>query len=460
MDVAPARVRATRSPTLRRHRRSARPARRHRRVRARHEALRPARAEAGRPGAVNDLSLARAGRAGSASSSGRRAAARRPRSRWSTGSSSRRPAGSSSTGSTPRPATLTELRRGIGYVIQQVGLFPHQTIAENVATVPRLLGWPAARQRERAEELLGLVGLDPATLRATATRSSSRAASGSASASPGRSPPTRRSCSWTSRSGPSTRSSASASRTSSCASRRRSPRRSCSSPTTSTRRSRWATSSRSCRRAASLAQFGPPARDPGQPGLGRSSPGSSAPTAGLKRLTPAPGRRPRAPAARHARVGDDAADAPAARWPPIVPVAAPRRRARSARSAGSPATTSRRAGRSAEAPGQPDVAPARPAGDAQGRPLDPPRTPTSRPGSSWTGQRVWASSRWRDRRACDASAGDASRSPSGRRASRAGGRAGMTSAGTGSRDNLDEIGGATARPPRADAHRGRRRLRR
>jgi osmoprotectant transport system ATP-binding protein len=57
----------------------------------------------------------------------------------------------------------TELRRNIGYVIQQVGLFPHQTIAENVATVPRLLGWTAARRKERADELLGLVGLDPAT---------------------------------------------------------------------------------------------------------------------------------------------------------------------------------------------------------------------------------------------------------------------------------------------------------
>ena len=57
----------------------------------------------------------------------------------------------------------TELRRGIGYVIQQVGLFPHRTIAENVATVPRLLGWPEARQRARSAELLELVGLDPAT---------------------------------------------------------------------------------------------------------------------------------------------------------------------------------------------------------------------------------------------------------------------------------------------------------
>jgi osmoprotectant transport system ATP-binding protein len=60
---------------------------------------------------------------------------------------------------------LTSLRRGIGYVIQQVGLFPHQTIGENVATVPRLLGWPKARLRERSEELLGLVGLEPARYR-------------------------------------------------------------------------------------------------------------------------------------------------------------------------------------------------------------------------------------------------------------------------------------------------------
>ena len=57
---------------------------------------------------------------------------------------------------------LTELRRGIGYVIQQTGLFPHQTVLENVGTVPRLLGWSGARIRERSEELLGLVGLDPA----------------------------------------------------------------------------------------------------------------------------------------------------------------------------------------------------------------------------------------------------------------------------------------------------------
>jgi osmoprotectant transport system ATP-binding protein len=60
---------------------------------------------------------------------------------------------------------VTELRRGIGYVIQQVGLFPHQTIGENVVVVPRLLGWSASRRRERAAELLELVGLDPARYR-------------------------------------------------------------------------------------------------------------------------------------------------------------------------------------------------------------------------------------------------------------------------------------------------------
>ena len=56
-----------------------------------------------------------------------------------------------------------KLRRGIGYVIQQVGLFPHQDIATNVATVPSLLGWPKDKARARARELLDLVGLDPAT---------------------------------------------------------------------------------------------------------------------------------------------------------------------------------------------------------------------------------------------------------------------------------------------------------
>jgi osmoprotectant transport system ATP-binding protein len=57
------------------------------------------------------------------------------------------------------------LRRRIGYVIQQIGLFPHQTVATNVGTVPRLLGWNRTRVRERVDELLDLVGLDPTTYR-------------------------------------------------------------------------------------------------------------------------------------------------------------------------------------------------------------------------------------------------------------------------------------------------------
>jgi osmoprotectant transport system ATP-binding protein len=57
---------------------------------------------------------------------------------------------------------VVELRRGIGYVIQQVGLFPHMSIGENIGTVPRLLGWPKAKIRERSVELLELVGLEAA----------------------------------------------------------------------------------------------------------------------------------------------------------------------------------------------------------------------------------------------------------------------------------------------------------
>ncbi|MEU6765415.1 betaine/proline/choline family ABC transporter ATP-binding protein [Streptomyces sp. NPDC046853] len=56
-----------------------------------------------------------------------------------------------------------QLRRRIGYVIQQVGLFPHKTVLENTATVPHLLGVKRGKARERAAELLDLVGLDPAT---------------------------------------------------------------------------------------------------------------------------------------------------------------------------------------------------------------------------------------------------------------------------------------------------------
>ena len=59
----------------------------------------------------------------------------------------------------------TELRRRIGYVIQQTGLFPHKTVAENVATVPRLLNWPEARISSRVDELLALIGLQPGVVR-------------------------------------------------------------------------------------------------------------------------------------------------------------------------------------------------------------------------------------------------------------------------------------------------------
>jgi len=58
-----------------------------------------------------------------------------------------------------------ELRRRIGYVIQQIGLFPHLTIGDNVAVVPKLLRWKASRARDRVDELLNLVGLEPAAYR-------------------------------------------------------------------------------------------------------------------------------------------------------------------------------------------------------------------------------------------------------------------------------------------------------
>jgi osmoprotectant transport system ATP-binding protein len=64
-------------------------------------------------------------------------------------------------GQSVRELELTELRRGIGYVIQQIGLFPHLTIAANIGTVPRLLGWDRHRIRDRSHELMELVGLDP-----------------------------------------------------------------------------------------------------------------------------------------------------------------------------------------------------------------------------------------------------------------------------------------------------------
>lgn len=60
---------------------------------------------------------------------------------------------------------VTRLRRKIGYVIQQVGLFPHMTIEENIATVPRILGWDKKRIDERIDELLELVHLPPGEFR-------------------------------------------------------------------------------------------------------------------------------------------------------------------------------------------------------------------------------------------------------------------------------------------------------
>jgi osmoprotectant transport system ATP-binding protein len=58
-----------------------------------------------------------------------------------------------------------ELRRQVGYVIQQIGLFPHMTIAENIATVPKLLNWPKSRIDSRIDEMLDLVSMDPGLYR-------------------------------------------------------------------------------------------------------------------------------------------------------------------------------------------------------------------------------------------------------------------------------------------------------
>lgn len=64
-----------------------------------------------------------------------------------------------------RTVDVIRVRRRIGYVIQQVGLFPHMTIERNIATVPHLLGWDKARIEGRVTELLTLVGLDPGEYR-------------------------------------------------------------------------------------------------------------------------------------------------------------------------------------------------------------------------------------------------------------------------------------------------------
>ena len=64
-------------------------------------------------------------------------------------------------GSSVRDRSPAELRREIGYVIQQVGLFPHRTVIQNIATVPSLIGWERDQAEARAVELLALIGLDP-----------------------------------------------------------------------------------------------------------------------------------------------------------------------------------------------------------------------------------------------------------------------------------------------------------
>lgn len=67
-------------------------------------------------------------------------------------------------GQDTRDIPAFELRRRIGYVIQDHGLFPHWTVARNIGTVPGLLGWPKAKIKARVEELLSLLSLDPATI--------------------------------------------------------------------------------------------------------------------------------------------------------------------------------------------------------------------------------------------------------------------------------------------------------
>jgi osmoprotectant transport system ATP-binding protein len=73
-------------------------------------------------------------------------------------------------GKDTRSVPAHELRRRIGYVLQEVGLFPHMTVEENVGITPRLLGWPADEIRARVGELLALVELEPAVFRGRAAR--------------------------------------------------------------------------------------------------------------------------------------------------------------------------------------------------------------------------------------------------------------------------------------------------
>jgi osmoprotectant transport system ATP-binding protein len=136
-----------------------------------------------------------------------------------------------------------QLRRRIGYVIQQIGLFPHRTIAENIATVPRLLGWDAARIDARVDELLQMVGRW--TRRSTRTRYPRELSGGQAqrvgvARALGADPDVLLMDEPFGAIDPITRDRL---QNEFLACSRNSRRRSCSSPTTSTRPSRWATAS-------------------------------------------------------------------------------------------------------------------------------------------------------------------------------------------------------------------------
>lgn len=86
-----------------------------------------------------------------------------------------------------------KLRRKVGYAIQSAGLFPHMTVAQNIALVPKMIGWGKGRIKDRVEELLDLVGLDPGSSRA-AIHAGSPAASSSGWGWRGRWRPTLPSC--------------------------------------------------------------------------------------------------------------------------------------------------------------------------------------------------------------------------------------------------------------------------
>ena len=94
-------------------------------------------------------------------------------------------------GKSVKDSQPSDLRREIGYAIQSIGLFPHRTIADNIATVPRIMGWDKERIRD-ARRPAARADRAPARRSATAIRGSSRAASSSAWASRARWPPTLR----------------------------------------------------------------------------------------------------------------------------------------------------------------------------------------------------------------------------------------------------------------------------